>query len=181
MTHLLDPLLNAWTALAPASIAGALGVAANGVWPLLRGRRRILSMQMLGTSLFGLHYLLLGANTGAATCVAGVLQGLAATTLENRMARNAVFGVTLAGCAALAAANWSGLPSALALAGLLAATAGRLQRREQSIRLFFLGSEAFWISHNTLVGSSWGLASDTMAVTMLLAGLWRGRAAACRA
>ena len=163
------------TTLGPAAAAGALGVAANGVWPHLQSRREILAVQVFCSAMFALHYTLLGANTGAAMCAAGALQSLAAATLRGRWALGGVFGATIAATLAMTVATWSGLPSALALAGQSMSALGRLQRREQAIRLAFLGGEAFWISHNLLVGSSWGLTADTMAVTMLLIGLWRGR------
>ena len=175
MTDPFAAVLAAGAALSPAAVAGALGVAANGVWPLLRSRRQILAVQVLASILFGLHYTLLGARTGAAMCVAAASQALAASTLSRGWRRNAVFGVTVAAGLAVSVATWSGLTSALALTALAWATIGRLQRRPQAIRLSFLGSEAFWVSHNVLVGSSWGLTSDAMVVTTLLVGLWRGR------
>jgi hypothetical protein len=172
---LLDFLLSALAAPSPATMAGALGVAANCVWPLFGSRRRILAMQVLGSSLFGVHYLLLGAHTGAAMCVIGVLQGVAATTLRRGWARNSVFGATILAGLAITAMTWSGVVSVLAQGGQLLSAIGRMQRGQQAIRLVFLASEAFWTTHNTLVGSSWGLTSDAMAVAMLLVGLWRGR------
>jgi cytochrome c biogenesis protein CcdA len=140
--HLFDSLFAAFIAFTPATIAGTLAVTANCVWPLLGSRRRILAVQVLSSVLFGLHYTLLGAHTATAMCIAGALQGVAATTLRNRWARNGVFGATIAMGLAITAATWSGLPSALAQSGQLLSAMGRLQRHEQAIRLFFLGSEA---------------------------------------
>ena len=50
------------------------------------------------------------------------------------------------------------------------------ERMPQAIRWSFLGSEVFWVSHNLLVGSRWGLTADTLAVTTLVIGLVRGGA-----
>jgi hypothetical protein len=174
MAQLLDTLLVAFTTLTPATVAGALGVTANCVWPLLGSRRRILGVQVLSSIMFGLHFTLLGAHTAAAMCVAGGLQGVAASMLRRRWVRNTVFGLTIVGGLAITAATWSGLPSLLAQSGQLMSAFGRLQPGPQTIRLVFLGSEALWTAHNLLVGSAWGLVSDAMAVTMLLIGLWRG-------
>jgi hypothetical protein len=71
--------------------------------------------------------------------------------------------------------TFAGLPSLLAQTGSLFTATGRLQRSTQSIRWLFLAAEVFWTSHNLIVGSVWGLTSDTMGVTMLVLGLWRGR------
>lgn len=174
MIHLLNSLLATGIALTPATIAGVLAVASSCVWPLLGPRRRILAVQVLSSILFGLHYTLLGAHTAAAMCVAGALQGVAASTLRRRWVRNSVFGGTIAMGMAVTAATWSGLPSALAQSGQLLSAIGRLQPGGQGIRLCFLASEALWTTHNLLVSSAWGLVADGMAVTMLLIGLWRG-------
>jgi hypothetical protein len=171
MTHLPDAALSA--ALI-ASIAGALGVVTNGIWPLMRSRRRILAMQVLCSCLWALHYLFLGAHTAAAMCMAGAAQGVVCTSLSRRWLRRTVYGATIAFSLAITAATWSGVPSALAQSGQLMSAFGRLQPGQQAIRLAFLGSEAFWVTHNLLVGSHWGLTADAMAVTTLLIGLWRG-------
>jgi hypothetical protein len=63
----------------------------------------------------------------------------------------------------------------LAQTGSLFTATGRLQRSAQSIRWCFLAAEAFWTTHNVMVGSPWGLTSDALGVTMLAIGLWRGR------
>lgn len=160
-----------------ATLAGAAAVAINGSWPLLRSRRRILALQVLSSLLFGLHYVLLGAVTGAAMCLAGAAQGLAAVLLRDRAARLGVFGATVAAGLAVTAATWSGPPSLCAQGGQLLSAAGRLRRSAQSLRWCFLAAEGFWVSHNWMVGSRWGLASDALALGMLAAGLWRGRAA----
>ena len=76
----------------------------------------------------------------------------------------------------ITAATFSGLPSVLAQTGQLISAFGRLQPHQQTIRLTFLASEGLWITHNLLVGSTWGLAADAMAVTTLLIGLWRNSA-----
>lgn len=163
-----------------ATLAGAAAVAINGSWPLLHSRRRILALQVLSSLLFGLHYFLLGASTGAAMCLAGAAQGLAAVLLRGRAARLGVFGATVAAGLTVTAATWSGLPSLCAQGGQLLSAAGRLCRSAQSIRWCFLAAEGFWVAHNLMVGSRWGLASDALAVSMLALGLWRARRGADR-
>ena len=46
----------------------------------------------------------------------------------------------------------------------------------QRLRLWFLASVGFLMTHNLMVGSVFGLASDSLALTSLLLGLWRNRA-----
>ena len=50
--------------LEPANLAGLVALGSSVTWPLLRRRKAILIVQVAGSLLFGLHYLLLGASTG---------------------------------------------------------------------------------------------------------------------
>jgi inner membrane protein len=175
MTFSLMMLLHTLAHVAPATFAGALGVLANVAWPLQRERRTILALQCAGASMFGLHYLLLGAPTAAAMCVAGIVQGVSAVAIANRALRLSIFATTIAAGLTVTIATFAGVTSLLAQTGSLFTATGRLQRTAQSIRWCFLAGEIFWTTHNLIVGSPWGLTSDTLSVTMLVIGLWRGR------
>lgn len=164
----------------PANVAGFVALGSSVTWPLLRGRRAILAVQVAGSLLFALHYLLLGAGTAAAMCVMGALQGVALVVLIDRRRRIGVVCGTIAIGAAVSALTWSGLPTLLAQGGQAMSAVGRLQLDTQRLRLWFLGSVVFWCSHNLMVGSVFGLCSDTLALTSLLIGLWRNRAPAAR-
>jgi hypothetical protein len=178
MTFSATLLLHPFAALSPATCAGALAVIVNASWPLQKSRRVILALQTASALLFGLHYLLLGAPTAAAMNAAGVVQAVSAAAIGNRRLRLAVFGATIAAALATTVATFAGVTSVLAQSGGLLSALGRLQRSAQAIRWCFLGSEVFWVSHNLLVGSRWGLTSDALAVSMLLIGLVRGGALA---
>ena len=159
------------------TVVGALAVAVNSSWPLLRNRKRILAVQAVGSSLFGFHYLLIGSGTAAAMCAAGIIQGVTAAVAGRRGVRLGIVGATLLAGVATTLLTWHGLPSAFAQAGGLLSASGRLQRDTRRLRWLFLGSEMCWTTHNLMVGSPWGLTSDALAITMLTAGLWRGRRA----
>ena len=162
----------------PATIVGIIALGSSVTWPLLRRRKAILVVQVAGSLLFALHYLLLGASTGAAMCVMGALQGVALVTLVDRRQRIGVVGATMAIGAFVTAMTWNGLPSLMSQGGQAMSAIGRLQLDTQRLRLWFLVSVVFWCSHNLMVGSVFGLASDTLSLTSLLLGLWRNRAAA---
>lgn len=168
-------LLHNLAHIAPATLAGALGVLANCAWPLQRERRLILALQSAGALMFGLHYLMLGAPTAAAMCVAGIIQAVSAVTISSRRLRLSIFAATIVAGITVTVTTFAGITSALAQTGSLFTATGRLQRAAQSIRWCFLGGEVFWTTHNAIVGSVWGLTSDTLGVTMLVIGLWRGR------
>lgn len=175
---LLSILPRAGVLTEPANLAGVLALGSSVTWPLLRHRRAILGVQVLGSLLFGLHYLLLGAATAAAMCVMGAVQGVALVVLIDRRQRIGVVGATLAVSAMVTAATWTGVPSLLSQAGQAMSAVGRLQLDTQRLRKWFLVSVVFWASHNLMVGSVFGLASDTLSLTSLLLGLWRNRSRA---
>nr|WP_246523442.1 YgjV family protein [Neoroseomonas eburnea] len=164
--------------LEPANLAGFVALGSSITWPLLRDRRAILGVQVLGSLLFGLHYLLLGAATAAAMCVMGALQGVALVILMDRRKRVGVVTASLLLSALVTAFTWAGLPSLLSQAGQALSAIGRLQFDTQRLRKWFLVSVVFWSTHNVMVGSVFGLASDTLSLTSLLLALWRHRAGA---
>jgi hypothetical protein len=171
----LSLLLHTLSTVSPATLAGAVAVLLNCAWPLQRDRRVILALQCVAAALFGFHYLMLGAPTAAGLCLAAIAQGASAALISNRRIRLGVFAATVAAGVASTVLTFTGLPSVLAQTGSLLTATGRLQRGTQAIRWCFLAAEVFWVSHNLIVGSVWGLTSDTLSVAMLLIGLWRGR------
>lgn len=172
-------LLPSLAALAtPANLAGFVALGSSITWPQLRNRKNILRVQVMGSLLFALHYLLLGATTAAAMCVVGAVQGVALVVLVRRGRRIGVVAGSIALSCVVTALTWSGLPSALSQAGQAMSAMGRLQLDPQRLRMWFLVSVFFWCSHNLLVGSAFGLAADMLSLTSLLLGLWRNRAAA---
>lgn len=173
---LLAPLGSLLGAVSPAACAGALAVSVGCSWPLYRNRTLILSLQLAGSSLFAVHFLLLGATTAAAMCGAGIVQGASAILARRRLVRLSFFAASILAALATTIATWSGVPSLCAQTGQMFSATGRLQRSPQTIRWCFLASEMFWTTHNLIVGSEWGLVSDTLAFTVLGIGLWRGRA-----
>jgi hypothetical protein len=165
----------------PANLAGIAALACACTWPLLGQRKAILSVQVLCSLLFALHYLLLGAPSAAAMCMAGVVQGLAVVIFVRRGPRIGIVGGTVALSVLATAATWTGLPSLLSQFGQLAGAIGRLQMDTQRLRLCFMASVLFWTAHNLMVGSIFGLGSDTLSLTALLLGFWRDHKARAKA
>jgi hypothetical protein len=164
------------TMLEPANVIGTIALGATCTWPLLRQRRAILMVQVVGAILFALHYLLLGSPTAAAMCALGVVQGLAVMLLPRREWRIAAVAATVVVSMGATAATWTGIASLFSQLGGIAGAAGRLQADTQRLRLLFLVSVGFWCTHNLLVGSVFGLFADGLSVTGLVLGLWRNRA-----
>ena len=152
-----------------ADIIGFLGVATNTVWPLFRGRTTMLVVQALGAAAFGLHYVLIGADTAAVLLVVAGLQALAAIPLGRKEAFRHIYLATIPIIAVIMALSWHGIPSLFASLGLATISLGRYQTNVLRFRFLLLACIPFWTVHNILVWSIPGLVSDAMSFA---SGLW---------
>jgi hypothetical protein len=157
-----------------ANVLGAGGVASAIVWGLLRDRRAILIGQGAQAICFGAHFAVIGAYTGAAMCALSLVQLGAAASARSRAAALAFWG-TAPAIVLLAGWSWHGAASAAAVLGLALATIGRWQRDPLALRWYFIFSTLGWASHNLLVASPFGLATDVMALSTNGWRIWRGR------
>jgi hypothetical protein len=143
-----------------ADLAGLIGLVLLTAWPLLRGRRAILLAQSAGAMAFVVHYLLIGALTGAAMVSMSVVQALAALSEERPLWRRLVYLATIPALVAMTAVTWAGLPSLCAALGLALTTAARWQRSVTALRVLFLASAGAWVAHDFLTGSLQGIVAD---------------------
>ena len=141
--------------LEPGSIAllpGAIGLAAQLTWPLMRTRRGILNVQAAIGLGYGTQYALLGAWSGAAVAWLGGVQTLLILFLGAEHMRKIAFGVfpLLLGIGTL---TWSGIPTLLALVASGLVMLGRLQQDTLSLRRLQLGAAPFGAAHDLYVGA----------------------------
>ncbi|WP_048708022.1 DUF6455 family protein [Microvirga massiliensis] len=158
-----------------ANALGAGGVASAIVWGLLRNRRAILIGQGAQAICFGAHFAVIGAYTGAAMCALSLVQLGAAAAARSRVAMLAFWG-TAPAIILLAGWSWHGVASAGAALGLALATVGRWQQDPLALRWYFVSSTLGWASHNLLVASPFGLATDVMALSTNGWRIWQERA-----
>jgi hypothetical protein len=159
-------------AMLAAEIFGLAGVVAGSSWGFLKDRRAILAIQAFATVMFGIHYGLLGAWSGAAMCVMTLVQATASLPQERTRATTILFWSTVPMIAVLTFLTWNGIASAGAAFGMAMATLGRWQKDTFKLRWFFVLCSMGWGTHNAIVGSPFGLASDTMC---FVSNLWRLR------
>ena len=161
---------------------GTLGLCLGFAAGLMPRRDWILAAAAACSVSFGLHYLRLGALTGAAMCAVSSMQSLVAARAVGPSGRAAfvapLFAASSLAAAGLTLATWNGWPSACAGIGALLATAARLQGEPQAMRRLFLAASGAWAGHNLLVGSVFGLTCDVLTVSGLVIALARGAGAA---
>jgi len=163
--------------LSAADVSGAVALGLLAVWPLLRGRRALVLGQAASSLVFGVHYALIGATTGAAVTVLSVVQALAALPRHRSVARVVVFGATLAALGGVCWFTWQGWPSACAAVGMLMAAAGRWHGSASGFRLGFAAAGVAWIVHDVATGSVYGLVADVACLASLGVGAVRERRA----
>jgi hypothetical protein len=122
--------------------------------------------------MFGIHYGLLGAWSGAAMCAMTLVQAVASLPEKRSRATTVLFWSTVPMIALLTVLTWNGMASAGAAFGMAMATLGRWQKDTFKLRWFFVLCSMGWATHNSIVGSPFGLASDTMC---FVSNLWRLR------
>ncbi len=155
-----------------AEIFGLAGVVAGSSWGFLKDRRAILGLQAFATVMFGIHYGLLGAWSGAAMCAMTLVQAVASLPEKRNRGTTILFWSTVPMITLLTFLTWNGMASAGAAFGMAMATLGRWQKDTFKLRWFFVLCSLGWGAHNSIVGSPFGLASDTMC---FVSNLWRLR------
>jgi hypothetical protein len=160
----------------PENLFGAAGVTLGCTWALFCRRSAILACQAGGALAFAIYLMMIGSATGSLLCLVSLVQSLAAAVLDQRpRTLGLVYALSSVVVVAATWLTWSGIASGFAALGLAFATAGRLQRDPQSMRLVFLGCSAAWFGHNLLMLSPFGLVSDVLTLSGLALGLWRNR------
>ncbi|NUB17143.1 hypothetical protein GAY28_35175 [Azospirillum brasilense] len=154
-------------------LAGAAGFVLVALWPWLSDRRALLAGQGASAAAFAMHYLLIGAITGAALSGLSVLQVATAWPDDRPIWCRAVYIAPVPLLAVLTASTWAGWPSACAAAGMIAATAARWSRSALLLRVLFLLAGACWVAHDLLTGSTFGLLADLLCMAGLVYGALR--------
>ena len=152
---LLDylPALSALPAvISPVAMTGIAGLSATTLSTLLGGRRAILLAQAAASSLFLIHFLLLGARTGMLMCGLGLIQMAVRVRRKPSRTLGLLYGVTVPVALAAAALSWQGPMSALSATGFLLATLGRWQTAVGRMRVFFVMATLVGAGHNLLAG-----------------------------
>lgn len=173
---LLDylPTLSAFPDTIPTvAMTGIAGLSAATLSTILGGRRAILLAQAAASSLFLLHFLLLGAQTGMLMCGLGLIQMAVRVRRQPSRTLGLLYGLTVPAALAVAVLSWQGPMSALSATGFLLATLGRWQTAVGRMRVFFVMATVVGAGHNLLAGSVFGLVSDAMGLGGHCVSLWR--------
>jgi hypothetical protein len=147
-----------------AIIPGALGLLAVLAWPHVRRIEVALTIQISGALAFSVYFAQ-GASLTAAFCsMVAASQLLVARAVRDRNVVLILFANSAILLAVVTGYTWNGLPSALALTGGLIGTFARMQMSTLGMKKTFLAATPFWLTHNVVTGSGFGLAVDAISV-----------------
>lgn len=135
-------------------------------------RTMMLALQVCGSMLYTLHFLLLGATTGAAMNFIGGVRSFTFIRIGKNRSLYILALFIAAFCLAVVL-TWQGPKSLLPLAGMIFGTIALWQTKPSRIRLIMLAASPPWLIYNLISGSYPGMIVETLAITSNLIGIYR--------
>jgi hypothetical protein len=142
---------------------GYTGVLANMCWPLMRIRSHLLAGQAVACLFMFTHFILLGANTGAAVMGVAGVQAALAIPLERKPGFTNIYLASLIFTPVVCIATWQGTQSVFSSLALAIVCVANFQLNQVRQRALLITAIFAWFVHNGMVGSVPGLVSNTLA------------------
>lgn len=137
-------------------------------------RRRIIGCQILSTSLFAIHYILLGAFTGAALNAIAITRSIVFYNNDKKWAKSPVwlwFYIVVSIVAGLL--TWESWYSILPAIALVLTTVANWMKSETKIRLISFPNSPCWLIYNAITGSVAGVITECIVMSSLIIGIVR--------
>jgi hypothetical protein len=155
-----------------------IGVLGTGCifWSFQQNKRsRILLWLIIGQILFGTHFALLGAWTGAAMNLIALGRGIIFYLKPNyRWAKHPTWPYIFIVVSSLGGvATWAGYVSLLNIVASNIETIGVWRNQPRQIRWFLLGVRPLYFCYSLLVGSYAGMVADLLFSASLILGMMR--------
>ncbi len=141
----------------------------------LRQRKHILGVQILASSTWVVHFLLLGAMAGASMNGVGIVRSIVYYKFRGNNRPQWVLWMIVALSCFMTIIVWQGPVSLLPMMAMITAALAFWQRGEQTIRLLLLLCVPLWFSYNLIFHSYAGMASDIIAAISAVIALYRYR------
>ena len=137
-------------------------------------RSKIIGLQILSTSLFTIHYILLGAFTGAALNLIAVTRSIVFYNNDKKWAKSPawlVFYIIISLVASIF--TWESWYSILPAIALVLTTIANWMKSETKIRLISFPNSPCWLIYNAITGSVAGVVTECIVMTSLIIGIIR--------
>ncbi len=138
-------------------------------------RKKILNLQSFGVGIFVVHYLLLGAVTGAVMSGVTLLRNLIFVQKGNKKWASSKVWLPLFIILSVITLLifWQGWPSILPALGVIIGTYGISRESPKEIRFSMLLASLLWIPYTIIVHSYSGLVTQLISTVGLLVGMFR--------
>jgi hypothetical protein len=131
-------------------------------------------MQIIATSLFGLHYFMLGAYTGVAVDVVGVIRGVVFYNKDKKWAASKIWiGVFIALFIISGIVTWQGPSSLLIITAVILNTFSFSFTKPKLVRATILLSSPLTLIYNILTCSIGGIINEACVEISSVVGLLR--------
>ncbi len=157
-----------------AQVIGFGGAVLNFASFQQKTRRKILGVQIAAAILFIIHYILLGAYTGAALNAIALSRSTIYFNSDKKWAKSPVWlvlFVVISGAAGLM--TWEGWYSFLPPLAMILTTISYWLKNETKIRLVTFPSSPCWLGYNIITGSVAGVVTECIVMTSLLIAIFR--------
>lgn len=153
-----------------ALLAGVVGIALIVIAFQMNNRRTMLRIHLASCLVWSMHYVLIGASTGASMTFFAAAR---CYVFDRYRAKTWALPAFILGFIVAALATWKGWTSILPLIGMCLATLAMWQKNPRNIRLISLTVTPFWLSYNFFHGSYVGMAADIITFSSVLIAVCR--------
>ncbi len=157
-----------------AQVVGFIGTALLFLSFQQKKRQGILLFQILSGAVFILHYILLGAYTGAALNFIGFSRSVVFYNSDKKWAKSPVWLVVFIVVSAVASIlTWAEWYSVLPAIAMMLTTVSYWLKNETKIRLVTFPSSPCWLAYNALAGSFAGVVTECIVMSSIIIAIVR--------
>ncbi len=157
-----------------AQIVGFVGTALLFISFQQKKRRGILFFQICAGAVFVLHYILLGAYTGAALNFVGFTRSIVFYNSDKKWAKSPAWLVMYIVISAVSGVlTWAEWYSILPAIAMMLTTVSYWLKNETKIRLVTFPSSPCWLVYNALAGSVAGIITECIVMSSLIIAIIR--------
>ena len=157
-----------------AQVIGFGGAAMNCLSFQQNKRKRIIAIQIGAAVLFIIHYILLGAYSGAALNFISLLRSFVFINNDKKWAKSPVWlGVFIVVSAVAGILTWEDWYSFLPPMAMILTTISYWMKNETKIRLITFPSSPCWLVFNIITGSVAGIVTECIVMSSLIIAIIR--------
>lgn len=157
-----------------AQIIGFLGLVCCMTAYQMKTQKKIVTVQIVSCTFFTVHFLMLGAYTGALMNFIAAIRSVVFANKDKKWGKSnwwiAFFSLV---CIIAVIFSWEGVISLLPMAGMVLTTISWGIEKANLVRLISLPSSPLWIIYNLLSGSMAGVLTEMLVIISIVTAMVR--------